>query len=70
MTSKKRRKIKRSRHLLPLRDHLDVTKKREADMLSTMTASIYKAFPEPIQRRNYIVQLINGLEEELAKDGL
>lgn len=68
--TKRRHKIKRSRHHLPLRDHLDLTNKREAELLQHMRTTIYKAFPEPIRRRNYIVQLINGLEEELAKDGL
>ena len=58
--SKKKLKFKKRRHL----NTDQLFKKKVDQQLMMMDWSIRKAFPDPVERQEYIQDLIKGLEEE------
>ena len=59
-----KKRIIKSRHKNTLRENLPFTARSEVKLRQEMEQAITKAFPNKDERRNYIIALIEGLENE------
>ena len=71
--TKKKKKIKfKNRHRIPLKERLMFSHRVEIEMRRQMERDITRAFPDPIERAQYISSLIKELTNQIEnnqKDG-
>jgi len=70
LKNKRNKHIIKSRHRLSLKEHLSIAED-EKQMRRRMDWMITEAFPDPVERANYIDSLIRELDREIRenKDG-
>lgn len=67
LKNKRNKRIIKSRHRLSLQEHLSFTAAAENEMRRQMDWMITKAFPNAMERANYIASLIRELDREIRE---